>query len=669
MANLPSACPLDCPDACSLDVTVEDGRVVGVDGSHVNPLTAGFICSKVRAFADHMYGEERIARPAIRVGEKGAGEFRPVSWEEALDLVAERIWSTKERLGSQAILPCSYGGSNGLLTQDTTDARLFNRLRTSRLVRNLCAAPSSTAAQGLYGRMPGVAYEDYAHANLIVVWGANPTVSSIHSVPPIKEARERGAALVVVDPRRTALAKKADIHVPLRPGADLAVALGLINWLFDSGAADLDFLAEHASGVDQLRERAAAWPLAKAAEVADVEPATLEAFAELYAERSPAVIRCGWGPERSRSGGSATAAILAIPAVAGKFGKRGGGYTMSQSGAWSFDNQGAANEPPPATRAFTLSQLGSALCDATDPPIGLLFVYNCNPVATVADQRRVIAGLERNDLYTIVYDQVLTDTARYADLLLPATTFLEHRELHVGYGSLRMRQAHPVVEPVDEARPNCAVFAELCERMGVARDEDPVGEQALAEAILESSEDNLRIRRALVADSQVIASCGATPIQFLDVFPNTEDGKVHLMPETLDKEAPGGLYRYEPPLPSPDEGAFPLTLISPAVSKTISSTFGQLQRARVPVTIHPTDAAARNIADGAAVRIWNDLGEVRCAARIDDETRPGVAVLPKGLWSHHTANGATANALIPEDLTDIGGGPCYHEARVQIAPL
>ncbi len=661
-----SACPLDCPDTCSLDVTVEDGRVVAVDGSEANPLTAGFICGKVRAFAQHMYGEARIDRPAIRVGEKGEGKFRPISWDEAMDLIAERFWTTTERLGSEAILPCSYGGSNGMVTQDTIDARLFARLGASRLVRNLCAGPSTAAAKGLYGRMPGVAYEDYAHANLIVVWGSNPSVSSIHLVPWIKEATKRGAKLVVVDPRRTQLAKKADLHLALRPGTDLAVALSIIDWLFQNDAADREFLAANALDADELSNRAAEWPLDRAAATADIDAAALEAFARLYAETTPAVIRCGWGPERSRSGGSATAAILAIPAVGGKFGVRGGGYTMSQSGAWSFENSGAVGAPQSSgKRSFTLSQLGRALCEADDPPIAFLFVYNCNPVATVADQRRVIAGLERKDLYTVVFDQVLTDTARYADLILPATTFLEHRDLHAGYGSLRVRDIRPAVEPVGEARANCSVFAELCARMGFSRANDAVAEEDLIAAILDSTDEGVRIQRSFAVDGQAVAACGAKPIQFLDAFPKTRDGKIHLLPESLESAAPAGLYRYERS-EGPDE-AYPLTLISAATSKRLNSTFGELEKAPVAVCLSPEDASARGIEAGASVRVWNPLGEVRCAAEIDDDLRPGVAFLPKGLWSHNTKNGSTANALIPDDLTDIGEGPCYHDARVEVA--
>jgi anaerobic selenocysteine-containing dehydrogenase len=448
-----SICPLDCPDACTLDVKVDDERVVAVEGSRANPLTAGFICAKVRRFPEHMYGPERVLRPAVRDGRKGAGQFRDVSWDEALARVAAGLADARDRFGGESILPFCYGGSNGYLTQDATDARLFHRLGASRLLRTVCAAPTGAAAAGLYGKMPGVALPDYEHARLIVLWGCNPTASGIHLGPPIQRARQRGARLVVVDPRKTRLAHQADLHIPLRPGTDLPVALSLIAWLFESGRADREFLAAHATGVEALRARAAEWTFARAASEAGVSASDLEAFARLYADTSPAVIRCGWGPERNRNAGSSVAAILALPAVAGKFGVRGGGYTMSNSPAWrDIDTNAAAAEREPATRAVNMNQLGVALTELDAPPVKALFVYNANPVATIPNQEKVRAGLAREDLFTVVFDAVWTDSARVADVVLPATTFLEHDELARGYGGYVLQAARPVVPPVGEAR-------------------------------------------------------------------------------------------------------------------------------------------------------------------------------------------------------------------------
>jgi anaerobic selenocysteine-containing dehydrogenase len=676
-----SACPLDCPDACSLSVTVEDGRVTKMDGSQRNPLTAGFICAKVRRWPEHVYGEARLLHPEVRRGRKGDGVFARVSWDEALSLLAEKLRVARDRHGGESILPFSYGGSNGLLTQDTTDLRLFERLGASRLARTVCAAPSRSAAAGLYGRMAGVALNDYVHARMIVLWGVNPGVTGIHLVPVIQEAQRRGAQLAVIDPRRTALAKRADLHLAPRPGTDLPLALAVIRWLFEEGRADLEFLAAHAHGAGELRRRAAPWDLERAAAVCGVPAGDIERFARMYAGSSPAVVRTGWGLERNRNGGSAVAATLALPAVAGKFGVRGGGYTMSNSGVWNVDVAAAAavspapsaspepsealgapetpenSERPP--RTINMNRLGEVLLEL-EPPVRVLFVYNCNPLATMPEQERVRRGLEREDLFTVVFDPVRTDTARYADLLLPATTFLEHHELVKGYGALILHQAPPVIEPVGEARPNYRVFAELCDRLGLTRPQDPQGVAALTAALLAPAP---RQRAELARDGVAAPDCGAAPIQFVDVFPRTADQKIDLVPEALDREAPEGLYGYRE---LPASAAFPLALISPATSRTISSTLGELHRKLVPLELHPEDAARRGLGEGDAVRVWNDRGEVRTALRLNVDLSPGVALLPKGLWSHNTRSGTTANALVPDSLTDLGAGACFNDARVEV---
>jgi anaerobic selenocysteine-containing dehydrogenase len=659
--TLESACPLDCPDACSLSVEVAGGRVVKVDGSHRNPLTQGFICAKVRRFPELLGGPDRLLYPGVRRGSKGEGRFARVSWDEALGLLAARLRETRDSCGGEAILPFSYGGSNGLLTQDTTDLRLFHRLGASRLARTVCAAPSGRAAMGLYGKMPGVALQDFRHARLIVLWGVNPSVTGIHLVPVIQEAQRAGARLVVVDPRRTPLAKKADLHLAPRPGADLPIALALVRWLFEAGRADRAFLDAHADGAEELRRRAAPWTFAQAAAASGVAAADLELFAQLYADASPAVIRAGWGLERNRNGGSAVAAVLALPAVAGKFGLRGGGYTMSNGAAWNFDAAAAAAEPAPPTRQVNMNRLGEALL-TYQPPIRLLFVYNCNPLATMPDQERVRRGLAREDLFTVVFDPVSTDTARYADLVLPATTFFEHSELARGYGALVLNRIEPVIAPMGEARPNFDVFAELCRRLDLARPGEPESGAELEAALLAGS---ARVRNELDAGRIAVPDCGATPVQFADSFPLTPDRKIHLVPEALDREAPHGLYHFSP---DPASSRYPLALVSAATSRTISSTLGQLHRRHVAVEIHPEDALQRGIADGDRVRIANDLGEVRTLARINPDLVPGTVFLPKGLWRHNTLSGTTANALVPASLADLGGGACFNDARVEIFP-
>jgi len=655
-----TVCPLDCPDSCSLHVTVQDGRVTTIDGSSLNPVTGGFICAKVRRFDERLYGADRLQHPAIRRGPKGACTFERVSWDDALALVAARLEEARDRWGGESILPYSYGGSNGLLTQDTSDATLFRRLGASRLARTVCAAPTGAALEALYGRMPSVAYQDYAEARLIVLWGGNPSASGIHMVPYIREAQRRGARLVVIDPRTTPLARQADVHLAVRPGTDLPVALAFHRFLFEEGHADQAFLAAHTRGADRLRERARAWTFDRAAEVAGVDAGQLARAAEWYATTSPALVRCGWGPERNRNGGSASLAILALPAVGGKFGVRGGGYAMTSSSAWRIERTWL-DTPEPPTRTVNMNQLGRALTEWTDPPIAALFVYNSNAAVTSPDQRRILRGLEREDLFTVVFDQVLTDTAQYADVLLPATTFLEHYEIARAYGPISLRLGKPVIEAVGEARPNAEVFGELARRLGLAADTDPSGDLEEMLGVLAhlpgSIGDDLREHGAATPPHE------GRPVQLVDVTPRTPGGTVDLYPESLDREAPAGLYAFQPDPATPEA---PLALISPASERTISSTLSELPRPDVYLLMHPDDAGPRGVTEGDPVRIFNALGEVRCQARVGTWIRPGTVSLPKGLWRRHTANGYTANALAPDSLTDLGGGACFNDARVQV---
>ena len=647
---LPTGCPLDCPDACSLVVDVEDGRVVRLDGDERNPFTQGFICGKVRRFPDHLYGSERLRRPRRRVGERGSGRFEPISWDDALEEIASRIQAAVDAHGGEAVLPYCYGGSNGPLTQDAIDARFFGRLGASRLARTVCAAPTSRAFDGLYGKMPGVNPMDYPHSRLIVVWGFNPSASGIHLVPPIREAQKAGARLVVVDPRRTPLAQQADLHLAVRPGTDLPVAMALIHWLFENGHADRDFLDVHASGVEELRRRASAWTLEAAAEEAGVAAADLERLARWYADSSPAVVRCGYGLERNANGGSAAAAILALPAVAGKFGMRGGGFTMSTSAAYRFNR--LWTEEFAATRTVNMNQLGRALNDLDDPPISVLFVYNSNALATTPDQNRVRKGLMREDLFTVVFDQVMTDTAALADVILPATTFLEHHDLAKGYGAPSMTRVRPVVAPFGEARSNNAVFGDLEARLGLSRPDEAMTDADVEARLLGGTEAAADLDRAGVHTP------GLDAIPFVDHGPRTPDGRIHLVPEALDAEAPGGLYHYR-------RGGAGLALISPASGRTVSSTFGQLE-AEARLAMSPEDAIERGLMSGDEVVVENELGRVVCSVEVTDEVRPGVVSLPKGLWSRSTINGATANALCPDTLTDLGGGACFNDARVEV---
>jgi anaerobic selenocysteine-containing dehydrogenase len=658
--NVATVCPLDCPDSCSLEVTVQDGRITTIDGSHVNPITGGYICAKVRRFPERLYGADRLLYPAVRRGAKGLASFARVTWEEALGTIAERIGEARERWGGESILPYSYGGSNGLLTQDTSDATLFRRLGASQLARTVCAAPTGAANLGMYGKMASVVYQDVPEAKAIVLWGANPSASGIHLVPYIRDAQRRGATLIVIDPRTTPLARQADIHLPVRPGTDLPVALSIHRFLFEEGHADTAFLHAHTRGAERLRERASPWTFERAAAEAGIDAGRLRAAAEAYAAASPALIRCGWGQERNRNGGSASMAILALPSVAGKFGVRGGGYMMSNSASWGITRPWIGADQP-QTRIVNMNHLGRALMDETNPPVKVLFVYNNNAAVTSPHQQKILKGLEREDLFTVVFEQVMTDTARYADVLLPATTFLEGYEIARGYGAISLQLGKPVVEAQGEARSNADVFGELMGRLDLRSEQDPNGE-------LEEMLDVLaKLPEAIGSDLRDRGTAtpphGGRPIQFHDVWPLTPDRKADLFPERLEAEAPAGLYGYQP---DPATSEFPLALISPASERTVSSTLAELPRPDVHLLMNPADAAARGLKEGDAIRIFNALGEIRCTVTLGPWIRTGTVSMPKGLWRRHTANGYTTNALVSDALTDLGGGACFNDARVQV---
>jgi anaerobic selenocysteine-containing dehydrogenase len=657
-----TACPLDCPDSCTLDVTVENGRVIEIDGGDENPATRNYICAKVRKFGSRVYGEDRLLYPALRQGARGNGVFSRITWDEALDHIVERMRAIQGRWGAEAILPFCYGGSNGLLTQDTTDAALFRGFGTSRLARTVCAAPTGAANQALYGKMPGVAYLDYPHARLIVLWGVNPSASGIHLVPYLREAQRAGARLVVIDPRGTALARQADIHLAPHPGTDLPIALAIHRFLFETGAADERFLAEFTTGADRLRARAAEWTFERAAAVSGVDAGLLQRFAELYASTSPALVRCGWGLERNRNGGSAAAAVLALPAVGGKFGVRGGGFSMSNSAALGIKAAAWMDDvPEPTTRVINMNHLGRALLEYTDPPVQMLFVYNCNPLATMPDQNRVLRGLQREDLFTVVFDQVFTDTARYADVILPSTTFLENYDIAKAYGPISLQLVRPVIEPVGESRPNAEVFSDLASRLGIGEFEEEIDTLMRVAGRLPHE-----VGAELMERGAVTPPFGGAPVQFVDVLPRTTDQKVHLFPPELDGQAPAGLYGFQP---DPATDRYPLALISPASEKTVSSTLGELRERAAMLQMHPSDAQARGLAQDDPVRLFNDLGEVHVPLAINREIRPGTVSLPKGLWRKSTYNGSTSNALVPDSLSDLGAGACFNDARVQVALL
>ena len=650
-------CVMDCPDFCTLDVGVQEGRVTSIGPGSGNPDTGGFICDKVANFDRRLYGPERVLHPLRRVGEKGEGRFERCGWDEAVDLVASRLREVRERWGGEAILGYHYGGSNGKLSDGLLDDLFFARLGASRLVKTICAVPTTEVALGMYGKMPGVAFSDYPKARCIIVWGANPKASNIHLVPYLKKARQAGAFVATVDPRRNFSTVETDLHLGVRPGTDLPVALAMIRRWAEAGLLDEEFLERHAVGAGPLLERAGEWSVARAAEVAGLVAADVERLADVYAESSPALIRCGWGLERNRNGGQAVAAILAMPALLGKFGVRGGGYTLSNSGAYELHRDRLVDLDGWDTRQLDMTQLGRVLGPELDPPVKALFVYNANPAATVPDQNRALAGLRRDDLFTVVSDQVLTDTARYADVVLPAATFLESTDLQAGYGSYLLGAIRPVVEPAGEAVSNMRLFGRLGRAMGF--DDEPFGwsdEEWLERG--NAAVDTWGQPGELDADGRRrLPFPEGVPNQFATTGPLTADGKAHLTPAVLG-EAP---YEFlEPP------NSFPLALISPASTKSVTSVMAEYKLPVLELSLHPEDAAARGIESGDRVRVFNDLGEVVCGARLTEQVRPGVVSMPKGAWSRSSMNGSTSTALCPDHLQVVGNGACFNDARVEV---
>ncbi|HEX9260636.1 MAG TPA: molybdopterin-dependent oxidoreductase, partial [Acidimicrobiales bacterium] len=483
MALLNTACPLDCPDTCTLEVEVVDGKVVRVDAARDgNPMTQGFICQKVKHHGDRVHGPERVLTPLVRTGPKGSGELREATWDEALDLVVARLQQAAAGAGPSSVLAFTYNSSGGVLAASGLTGRLWRRFGASEAEHTICAASTGAAWRDTYGTMASADPLDIEHAAFILVWGANPTVSNTHLPPLVNKAKRNGARIAVVDPRRTAMAARADIHLALRPGTDVVAALAMARYLHQHSLLNRTFLESHADGVDEYLAAADEWPLDRAAAVCDVPAADLAGLAEDYATIRPAFLRMGWGQERNRNGGSACRAVLALPVLCGHFGQRGSGVmgSLSKFSGLSF----AAGDPDalldwPPRRVVDMHRLGALLTsDELDPPLEVLFVQGANPVVTCPDQRAVMAGLSREDLFTIVHEQVLTDTARYADVVLPAPTHFEVDDLAKSYGSYRVERMRPVVPRVGQARTNDELAAALAARLAYPDDVFTVNPEA-----------------------------------------------------------------------------------------------------------------------------------------------------------------------------------------------
>jgi anaerobic selenocysteine-containing dehydrogenase len=650
--SLHTACPLDCPDTCSLTVTVEDGKLVDVDAGPGNPLTDGYICQKVKHHARRVYAPERVLTPLVRTGPKGAGKFRAASWDEALDLIAERLRDAETRFGAQSVVPYVYNSSAPAMQSLIVD-RFFKRFGASRVDHTICAATHGMAWFEMFGGMLSADPRDVVHARLIVVWGANPTVSNVHFPPLVNEARKAGARVIVVDPRRTAMAKRADRHLAPLPGTDVVLALAMAAHLDRAGLVDRAFVDQHTQGADEFLDAARPWTPEAAEAVCGVPAAEIVETAEELVATRPGYFRIGWGLERNRNGGSACVAAFALPLLAGQFGVLGSGIYASLSDAAPLTTgpRDAAERTTPHPRHVNMNRLGAMLCDRElDPPIAVLFVQGANPAASNPNQLAVHEGLARDDLFTVVHDQVLTDTARFADVVLPATTHFEARDIAASYGSYVLSETPAVIDRVGESRTNNEVGSALAARFGypVERfDADPA--VVLANAVTDGNG---------ATGSRPLRDAAET-VQFRDTFPAFESKRARL----------SGLAQIGVPTYQPLDGDYPLALLSPASPKTINTMFAEFDGPEAVVRVHPDDAASRGIEDGAIVRVFNAQGEIEIPMRVDADLRPGVVTIPKGLWCRALTCGLTANALVPDTLSDLAGGATFNDARVELAPI
>ena len=672
MPELASVCPLDCPDTCSLTVTVERERVVAVRGSKANPYTAGVVCAKVpAAYPEWVHGPGRLLTPLRRVGAKGEGRFERIGWTEALDVTHERWSAIIAAQGPQAILPLNYAGPHGMLAGGSMDLRFFHRLGASLLDRKpLCGGVRGEAWMGTYGAVPGIRPEAVRDARLVIVWGNNVTWCNLHLTPVINAARKQGARVVVVDPKRIKLAEQADLHVALRPGTDVVLAWALAVELERRGALDRVFIDAHVEGFDAFMAEARRYPPEVAAGICGVPEADIRRLAEWYHTLSPAAISVGNGLERNQNGGSGCRAVFALPALAGKWGPRGGGLVNGASQAFpkTVARLQRPDLVPAGTRTLNIIDVGRHLLDPTlDPPITSLFVYNHNPLIVHPDQNRMRRGLAREDLFTVGCDVVMTDSLAYCDIVLPASSHFEYGDLYPAYGQHWLQRAEAVIPPQGESLPNTEIFRRLAARFGFTDSIFRADDRALMDDAVDAADPRMGgLNGSRVAPDHPLPMdvAGEPARMFHNVAPRTPSGKIELASPYLD-----GKYGARLPSFRPVESTYPLALITPASDQRITSRFGGLSTSHgtPALEMHPDDARARGLVHGVLVRMWNDLGEVRLPLRITDAVRPGVVSSLKGAWLRSSDNGQTVSALAPAHHADLAGGACYNDARVEVA--
>ncbi len=666
------ACPHDCPDTCALLTTVENGRAVRVQGNPDHPHTGGVLCTKVSRYAERTHHPERILTPMKRSGPKGSGQFTPVTWDEALADIAARLGAIAAR-DPQAVLPYSYAGTMGLVQGESMDRRFFHRLGASFLDRTICATAGGEGLVHTLGGKLGMKVEFFAEAKLILIWGSNSIGSNLHFWRLAQQAKRDGAKLVCIDPRKSETAEKCHAHIQLLPGTDAALAFALMHELIVHGWLDPDYLARHTLGWERLRERALKWPPERAAQVCGIPVEQIRELARDYGSTQPAAIRLNYGVQRAHGGANAVRAIASLPALTGAWRHRAGGVLLSSSGSFPVDR--AALQRPDllagrSPRTINMVTIGDDLLRPASPAFGpkieALVVYNSNPVAVAPDSSKVVQGFAREDLFTVVLEHFQTDTADYADYLLPATTQLEHWDVHLAYGHTDVLLNRPALAPQGQARSNAQIFRDLAARMGFA---EP--------CFAESDEQLCRQAYGSAVDFDLLLEQGFASLPMPDApfaeggFP-TPSGKCEFFSQRLADQGldplPGHVPNHEAAGAST---LYPLAMISPPARNFLNSSFVNLQslrdiEGRPLLEMHPEDAAARGIADGALVRVFNGRGSYECHAALNGRARPGV-VNGLGVWWRKLGHGGTnVNEVTSQALTDMGAGPTFYDCAVQV---
>jgi anaerobic selenocysteine-containing dehydrogenase len=672
-AEKTSVCPLDCPDTCSLSVTVAGDQVVAVRGSKVNPITHGAVCAKVaNYYPEFVHGPNRVRHPLKRVGAKGgASKFERISWDEALDTIHYRVSNIIDRYGPQALLPLNYAGPQGMLAGDSMSLRFFHKIGASLLSRSpLCGGIRSAAYAGTFGATPGTPLQQVSLAQLVIVWGNNATNCNLHLMRQINAAKRNGARLVVIDPRRVKAADQAHLHLPVRPGTDVVLAWAIAVELERLGGLDHAFIEKHVLGFDAYMQAARAYPPERASQICDVRLDDIRTLARWYCDAAPAVIAWGNGLERNQNGGSGLRAVAALPALAGKFGVAGGGLVGGAAHAFpkTLDRLTRTDLVRAQTRTINIIDVGILLLDQSlEPPLKALFVYNHNPLVVHPDQNRMKQGLAREDLFIVGIEVAMTDSMAYADVVLPACTHFEHADLYAAYGQQYLQRAEAVIPPVGESLPNTEIFRRLAARFGFTDPAFTESDAELMDAALNLDDPRMqgtRASRIPIDRAMKMEYAGAEPVLFQNVAPRTPSGKVELESSTL-----GARYGAALPAYRPVASRYALTLITPASDKRITSTFGGLAAndATPVLEMNPADATARGLVDGVSVKVWNELGQVFLPLRITTAVRPGVVSSEKGAWLRTSPNGQTVSALAPTHKADLADGACYNDARVEVA--